>query len=310
MDAVKRAGITNISIVTQPLESAAQVAEMQTSHTIRAHSIDVRRDPFGGGIAGSFVLHGAVIALLVGWAYSHHSGQNWGDATATARSRPPWSTSIPLPPKRRRRSKTSSPPRRPAPRPSPPSPRPKKLPSPTPSPSRSSRQAGQARGETAPRRPPPHPQPTKPDPTKAPSGEAPGIQLAMSSTADPRRHLQHRHHRTQTSATASPTTCSRSSRRWPRSGTPACSMRRPPDIASTSPSRSSATARRPTSRSRSAAATQRSTRPQSTRSGTSIPFGPLPDAYTGSHINVTYYFDPPPTVITHRQPNLQPERLP
>jgi protein TonB len=23
-------------------------------------------------------------------------------------------------------------------------------------------------------------------------------------------------------------------------------------------------------------------------------FGPLPDAYTGSHINVTYYFDPPP----------------
>jgi protein TonB len=22
-------------------------------------------------------------------------------------------------------------------------------------------------------------------------------------------------------------------------------------------------------------------------------FGPLPDAYTGSHINVTYYFDPP-----------------
>ena len=23
-------------------------------------------------------------------------------------------------------------------------------------------------------------------------------------------------------------------------------------------------------------------------------FGPLPDAYTGTHINVTYYFDPPP----------------
>jgi protein TonB len=23
-------------------------------------------------------------------------------------------------------------------------------------------------------------------------------------------------------------------------------------------------------------------------------FGPLPDAYSGSHINVTYYFDPPP----------------
>jgi protein TonB len=23
-------------------------------------------------------------------------------------------------------------------------------------------------------------------------------------------------------------------------------------------------------------------------------FGPLPDAYTGSYINVTYYFDPPP----------------
>ena len=23
-------------------------------------------------------------------------------------------------------------------------------------------------------------------------------------------------------------------------------------------------------------------------------FGPLPDGYTGSHINVTYYFDPPP----------------
>jgi len=23
-------------------------------------------------------------------------------------------------------------------------------------------------------------------------------------------------------------------------------------------------------------------------------FGPLPDAYTGTHINVVYYFDPPP----------------
>jgi TolB protein len=39
-------------------------------------------------------------ALLVGWAYLSHAGQNWGNAAPPPEpSRPPWSARIPLPPK-------------------------------------------------------------------------------------------------------------------------------------------------------------------------------------------------------------------
>jgi protein TonB len=64
------------------------------------------RDPIeaagrlGGAFAGSFLLHAAVALLLVFWAYFSHSGQKWGAENATAGSiQATMVSAIPLPPK-------------------------------------------------------------------------------------------------------------------------------------------------------------------------------------------------------------------
>src|SRR5450755_2127736 len=57
-------------------------------------------DQFGGGVAGSFLLHAGAAALLVSWAWLHNSGQHWGDATSNAGSiQATMVTALPLPPK-------------------------------------------------------------------------------------------------------------------------------------------------------------------------------------------------------------------
>ena len=65
-----------------------------TRHSVQAAG------QLGGGFAGSFVLHAAVVLLLVAWAFFSHAGEKWGSETATAGSiQATMVSAIPLPPK-------------------------------------------------------------------------------------------------------------------------------------------------------------------------------------------------------------------
>jgi protein TonB len=147
---------------------------MQTSLTNRSNRI-------GGGLAGSVALHGSLAALLLGWTYLHHPGQNWGDATTAGAIQATMVTDIPLPPKA---------PADPnnvlatdAPSPAPIAPAPKTVDTPRPEaipiPMKNAKPAKLADKTTPP--PPLHPQPVKVDPSKAQTGQATGLPLAMSS---------------------------------------------------------------------------------------------------------------------------------
>ncbi len=265
---------------------------MQTSHTIRPHSIDVRRDPFGGGIAGSFVLHGAVIALALGWAYLHHSGQNWGDATAGA-IQATMVNDLPLPPKPFADPKNVLATETPSPAPIVAKPKAEEAPKPDaiPIPVKNVKPVKPAEKAAPP--PPPHPQPVKPDLTKAPSGEAPGIQLAMSSTQT----------RAGTISIGIPDAGfgnrfayyvqqikQKVAAQWyPQMLDAQASGHR---VYITFQVERDGTPTNVQIAQRSGDATLDQTAINAVRHVDT--FGPLPDAYTGSQINVTYYFDPPP----------------
>jgi protein TonB len=63
------------------------------------HSVEAA-GKLGSGFAGSFVLHAAAALALVVWAFFSHAGQKWGSADATAGSiQATMVSSIPLPPK-------------------------------------------------------------------------------------------------------------------------------------------------------------------------------------------------------------------
>ncbi|HKO19313.1 MAG TPA: hypothetical protein VJU82_10545, partial [Acidobacteriaceae bacterium] len=65
-----------------------------TRHSVQAAG------QLGGAFAGSFVLHAAVVLLLVFWAYFSHAGEKWGSETATAGSiQATMVSAIPLPQK-------------------------------------------------------------------------------------------------------------------------------------------------------------------------------------------------------------------
>lgn len=57
---------------------------METQISTRALDIAYGDDRLGSGFAGSFLFHIAIAALLLGWAWFIHSGQNWGHAGATS----------------------------------------------------------------------------------------------------------------------------------------------------------------------------------------------------------------------------------
>jgi protein TonB len=265
---------------------------MQTSHTIRTHSIDVKGDPFGGGIAGSFVIHAAIIALALGWAYLHRSGQNWGDATAGA-IQATMVNDLPLPPKPFADPNNVLATETPSPAPVAPKPKAEEAPKPDaiPIPVKNAKPLKPAE-KPAPA-PPPHPQPVKPDLTKAPSGEAPGIQLAMSSTttragtfsigetdADFGKRFGYYNEQIKRDLEANWITAMLDPKAYGhrvyitftigRDGTSSnIRIAQPSGDQSLDQSALSAV-----------------------RHIDSFP--PLPDAYTGSYINVLYYFDPPP----------------
>jgi protein TonB len=254
-------------------------------------------DPFGGGLAGSFAIHAAAVALVLGAAWFAHSGQNWGDASATASAIQATMVSalptIPLPQKQPADQNNVLATDNPSPAPIAPAPRtveaPKSdaIPIPTTHP-----KPAKIADKTTPT-PPLHPQITKIDPTKATTGEAPGVRIAMSSAethagtvsvAVPdagfgARFAYYREQITKKVAdqwyTGMLDPQANGHRVYisfqvERDGTPA-------NIRIAQPSGDS---------------TLDQTALNAVRHIDT--FGPLPDGYQGSYINVTYYFDPPP----------------
>jgi protein TonB len=129
-------------------------------------------DELGGGIAGSFLLHAILGGLLVSWAWFSHAGQNWGNASATAGAiQASMVSALPLPPKAPPNpdnvlaTETPSPaPLTPAPK-TVEAPRPEAIPIPAITP-----KTAKLADKTI--TPPLHPQPTKVQPNKAQTGEA------------------------------------------------------------------------------------------------------------------------------------------
>ena len=156
---------------------------MPTETTIRLAHLTIRNDPFGGGLAGSFVLHAAVAALLIGFAWFAHSGQNWGDAHATAGAiQATMVSDLPLPPKPNTDQSSILATETPSKAPAPPAPKtvevakPDAIPIPVKPTTKPVKTAEKTTAE-----PPPHPQPVQVQPNKVTSGQA-AMSIPMSST--------------------------------------------------------------------------------------------------------------------------------
>jgi protein TonB len=264
-----------------------------TTHTRTRDSI--ASDRLGGDIAGSFVLHATVVglAILAGWWYHAHSGANWGDNAATAGAIPATMVdALPLPPKPPSdqqsilASDTSSP--------APVAPAPKTIEAPQPQaipiPVKPTTPAKVAEKTTP--APPLHPQPVKVDPTKAQTGEA-SLSVPMTSTQT----------RAGTISVAVPEsgfgsrfayyvqqiTQKVASQWYTGMLDPQATGHR---VYITFQVERDGSLSHIQIAQRSGDATLDSTALNAVQHIDTFP--PLPDAYSGSHINVTYYFDPPP----------------
>jgi protein TonB len=247
----------------------------------------------GPGLTGSFLLHAAAAALLLGWGLLHRSGRNWGDASATAGAiQATMVNAIPLPPKQPANQENVLATETPSPAPVAPAPKTVEAPKADAIPIAATAKPAKIADKSTPA-PPLHPLPVKIDPTKAQTGEATGVRIAMSSAQTRAgtvsvdvpdagfgaRFAYYVQQITQKVAS-----------QWytgmldpqagghrvyitfqvERDGTPTHIQ-----IAQ-----------------RSGDATLDQTALSAVQHIDT--FGPLPDAYQGSHINVTYYFDPPP----------------
>jgi protein TonB len=265
---------------------------MATQTTSRGYII-ARQDPLGGGFAGALLLHATVAALLLGWAWFSHSGQSWGNSSANASTiQATMVSALPLPPKQVADHENVLATETPSPAPAPPAPHTVAAPQPDaiPIPLKPTKPVKVA-DKTAP--PPPlHATPIPPQVNKATVGEAPAS-IPMSSTqtqigtfsvgvADTtfgnrfgyyneqiKRKLESEWYTLYLDPQAQGHRVFITFR-IQRDGTPT-------DIRIAQPSG------------------------DSTLDQTSLSavrhvdtFGPLPDGYQGSYVNVTYYFDPPP----------------
>jgi protein TonB len=266
---------------------------MATEILTRSSNLAGPNDRFGGGLAGSFLLHTAAVALLLGWAYLTHSGQNWGDTSATAGAIPATMVAdIPLPPKHPADQDNVLATENPSPAPVTPKPQTLEVPKSDaiPIPTKPPKAAKTADTTTPP--PPLHPQPTKVDPNKVQTG-ASALSVPMSSaqtragtvsigTPDAAFGARFAYYVQQiTSKVAqqwytgmldpqAPGHRAYISFQVQRDGTPTnIHIEQPSGDATLDQTALSAVRHVDT-------------------------FGPLPDAYQGSYVNVTYYFDPPP----------------
>ena len=155
---------------------------MTTYLTIRSNRLAGIDGRFGGGLAGSFALHAVLATLLLSWAYVSHSGQSWGEAAATAGTiQATMVSDIPLPPKAPMDENNVLATENPSPAPIAPTPKTVDVPQPDaiPIPVKPTKPAKIADKATP--APPLHPQPIQVQPNKVQAGEGAGVRIAMSS---------------------------------------------------------------------------------------------------------------------------------
>ena len=254
---------------------------------------DAPQENLTGNFVGSLVFHCAIAAALFGYAFVFHSsGHSWGDSSAPSSTiQATMVNSIPLPPRQPVNADnvlTSE-----QPSPAPPTAKEKEAPPPDlkalaipEKPTKPLKLAEKPTPAT------PHPQPIKPQPLKAQTGEAPGVRIAMSATqtrvgtisvgttdaAFGQRYAYYVAQIKQKVASQWYTTMLDPSARGhrvyilfeiQRDGTP-----------------SNIKIQQPSGDSTLDQTALRAVQHIDT-------FGPLPDGYSGSYINVVYYFDPP-----------------
>ena len=246
-------------------------------------------DPFGAGVAGSLALHALLIALALTSGVLLHHGQNWGGTNAGGAISATMVSS--LPPQEFTNPNSVLATETPSPAPPPPTPKTVAIPKPDaiPIPVKPTKPPKVAEKNTP--APPLHPQPTPPQPNKAVAGTAPAPQMAMqtvthigtSSVGTPdagfgQRFAYYVNQLTQQVAN-----------QWltgmidPRAAGHRVyitfEVERDGSVSNVKIAQPSGDA------------TLDQTALNAVRRIGS--FAPLPDAYTGSRINVTYYFDPP-----------------
>jgi protein TonB len=263
---------------------------MPTDITTRTSAIAIRNDPFGGGLAGSFVLHGALAALLVASAWYLHTGQNWGGASAnTGTIQATMVSEIPLPPKVATDQDNVLATDNPSPAPAPPAPKTVAVPEPNaiPIPIKPTKLADK------PAPPPPlHPQPTTPELNKATTGEAPA-NIPMSSTQTQAGTF---------SANISDAGFGARGAYYVRQITQKVAQQWYTGMLDPQAAGHRVYITFQIERDGSLSHIQIAQRSgDATLDQTALSavqhidtFGPLPEWYTGTHLNVTYYFDPPP----------------
>ncbi|WP_260705228.1 TonB family protein [Edaphobacter flagellatus] len=138
-------------------------------------------DNLRGNFFGSLVLHAAIAGLIIGLAYFHNRGQNWGENAAEAGAiQATMVSSLPLPPRQRELDTGVLTSESPSPAPvvakekTEPPPKPDEVA--VPEKTKPVKQAPQPTPA-----PPKHPQPTPPQPTKAATGETAGIRIPQST---------------------------------------------------------------------------------------------------------------------------------
>ncbi|MDR3746438.1 MAG: TonB family protein [Acidobacteriaceae bacterium] len=272
---------------------------MEIKLKTRASEIDPRGESLGGGFAGSIALHGAFAALLLIGIWIAHSGKSWGDTTATAGAiQASMVNALPLPPKQPPDANNML--ATDAPSPAPVEPKPKTIETPPPdavpvpvkTPVKTPAKTPVKVAEKSTPAPPLHPQPMKVDPTKVQTGEATGMKIAMSSqqtragtvsvgTTDAAFGTRFAYYVQQITQKVA--------QQW---YTGMLDSQAPGHrVYITFQVERDGTLSHITVAQRSGDFTLDQTALNAVRHIDT--FGPLPDAYTGNHINVTYYFDPP-----------------
>jgi protein TonB len=144
---------------------------------------DAPTENLPGNFLGALLLHVLIAAALLGYTFVfNHSGHSWGDSAAPSSTiQATMVNAIPLPPRQPVNADnvlTSE-----TPSPAPPTVKEKTAPPPDPKalvitekPTKPLKASERPAAAT------PHPQPMKPQPTKAQTGEAPGVRIAMSAT--------------------------------------------------------------------------------------------------------------------------------
>jgi len=267
---------------------------METQISTRALDIAHGNDRLGSGFAGSFLLHIAIAALLLCWAWLINSGRNWGQAGATSGAiQATMVASLPFPSTQPPNPNNVLATETPSPAPITSKEHTVEVPQPNavPIPVKPIKPLKTADKSTPP--PPLHPQPIQVNPNQIQTGEATASNLSMSTTktsagtfnigtTDASFNTRFAYYVQQIQMKVA--------EQWYTGMLdPQAAGHR---VYITFQVERDGSVTNPHIAQRSGDATLDMTALNAVRHIDT--FGPLPDAYTGSHINVTYYFDPPP----------------